>query len=111
MNEIKKANPQSIEDIKMLINKHQLGVDSKSEARNLLIEGLNNIKFRIEYNEKLKEAGNISLDVEKMGGWVHNLVRDTLGGTINSTKQTISWKINNRTIEYNPYNGNVEYAD
>lgn len=104
------VNPQSIDEIRMLIKKHQLD-DPESKARNLLIEGLNTIKGRIEYNNKLKEAGNMFLDVDQMGGWVYNLIRDTVGGKINSHTQTIMWEIKGKTIEYNPYNGNLKYAD
>jgi hypothetical protein len=109
--EVETPNPKSLDEIKMLISKHQIGPESGSKARELLIEGLDNIKSRIEYNEKLKEAGNISLNVDQMGGWVHNLIRDTMGGKINSAKQTIIWEIKGKTVEYNPYDGNLEYAN
>lgn len=107
---IESANPQSIGEIRKLIEKHQLN-NPQSQTRSLLIKGLDVIKGRIEYNNKLKEAGNISLDVNQMGGWISNLVRDTLGGKINSTKQTIMWEIDGKIIEYNPYDGSLGYAD
>jgi len=103
-------NPKSMGEIKELIHKHQIGVDSKSRARELLIEGFDNIKSRVEYNNKLREADNITIDIEKTGGWIHNLVRDTVGGTINSTRQIIMWEINGETIEFDPYSGSVENA-
>lgn len=105
-----KADPQSLDEIRKLIKEHGLGPESESKARSLLIEGLDNIKGRVEYNNKLKEAGNISLDVDQMGGWVHNLVRDTLGGKIDSARQIITWEIKGKKIEYNPYSGQLEYA-
>jgi len=111
MEPIKEANPKNMDEIKQLIKEHQLNPGSESKARSLLIEGFDTIKSRLEYNKKLKAAGNISLNVEHMGGWIHNLVRDTLGGKINSARQIITWEINNKTIEYNPYSGTLEYAD
>ena len=110
MEKTKEANPQNMDEINKLIKEHQLGIDSGSKARSLLIEGFDNIKSRVEYNQKLKEAGNISLDVESMGGWIHNLVRDTLGGKIDSARQIITWEIQGKVIEYNPYDGKLEYA-
>ena len=104
------TNPQSMDEIKKLIKEHKLD-QSESRAKSLLIEGLDNIRGRIEYNKKLKDAGNVSLDVESMGGWVHNLVRDTLGGKIDSERQMVTWEIGGKKIEYNPYDGKLEYAD
>lgn len=102
-----KPNPQSMDEIKKLI-REQLRPGSKNH--DLLIEGIENIKSRIEYNNRLKEAGEIYLDVNEMGGWVHNLVRDTLGGQIDSSKLLIKWEIGDKIVEYNPNTGKVEYA-
>jgi hypothetical protein len=104
------VEPKSVDEIKKLIKEHHLDIDSGSKSRELLIEGLDNIKGRIEYNKKLKEAGGVCLNVEHMGGWVHNLIRDTLGGKINSSKQTVMWEIDDRIVEWDPRNGNLEYA-
>lgn len=102
--------PNNIEEVKILVKKHGFEPGSESQNRKLLEEGLDTIRKRIEYNRQLSEAGNINLDVTSMGGWVHNLVRDTLGGRINSEKQTIFWDIKNQVVEFNPFTGKVEYA-
>jgi len=104
------ACPKNIDEINKLIKQHQLGPENGSYHRKLLMEGLENIRSRIEYNQKLAEAGNISLDVNNMGGWVHNLIRDTVGGKINCSNMTIEWIINGKKIEFNPYDGSVKYA-
>lgn len=110
MPEIEPANPQSVEEIKMLIKKHGLNPGSESYSRKLLVEGLEHIQHRIEYNKQLKEAGGISVDVEYSSGWVHNLVRDTLGGQIECATQRIYWVLNGQRIEFDPDSGEVEHA-
>jgi len=107
-NKKEKPNPINMDEIKALIKEHEL--NSNSKAHDLLIEGFETIKSRMEYNNKLKEAGEMYLDVNEMGGWVYNLVRDTLGGQIDTSKLVIKWEINNKIVEYDPYSGKIEYA-
>ena len=105
------TEPKSIEEIKQLIRKENLGPDQESYNKKLIVEGFDTIKHRTEYNNQLKEANNISIDVQNVSGWIHNLVRDLLGGSVNSQKQVIEWHINNKTIEFNPYSGTVSYVE
>lgn len=100
-------SPKCVSDIRSLIKEHQLLPKSGSYNRKLLDEGLQTIKGRVEYNKKLKESGNINLDVSDMGGWIHNLVRDTLGGKINCEDLSIEWDINNKTIKWNPISDEI----
>ena len=100
-------NINSIDDIKQLIKKHNMDAESKAYNRELLIEGFKNIQSRIEYNKKLKEAKIIDLDVNKMGGWIYNLIRDTIGGKINCDKLVVEWNINGEIIEFEPFSGEV----
>lgn len=109
--DVKSVNPRSVDEIKTLIQQHGLGPDSKSYSRALLIEGFEHLKNRIDYNQKLQEAGNISVDVSHTSGWIHNLIRDTLGGQIDNVAQKIFWIINNKRIEFDPYSGEIGYAE
>jgi hypothetical protein len=109
--DIKPEDPKNIDEVRQLIKKHQLGPKYKSYNQQLMLEGLENVKSRLEYNKALTEHGSAGLDVEHMGGWIHNLIRDTLGGKLNCEKQVIVWELDGKTIEFNPHNGKVDYAD
>lgn len=108
------ANPKSLDEIRTLIKQHKLGPDAsitESYNRKLLVEGFVNIKNRVEYNKKLEEAGNVSLDINSVaGGWITNLVRDTIGGKINCVDLTVEWVINGKKIIFDPISGSVNYA-
>jgi len=102
-------NPKSMDEIKSLIEKHQRKPGSEAKSYSLLIEGFDIIKSKLEYNEKLRDAGNISVEVQA-GGWINNMVRDMIGGSIVASKLVIEWKIDGKIIEYNPYDGVLRHA-
>jgi hypothetical protein len=106
------AAPKNIDEIRELIKKHMLGPEEKSYNRQLLMEGIENIRNRMDYNTKLKEAGNISLNVNQMGGWIHSFIRDTTGGRFNCNSFVIEWTVNgDKIVEFNPYTGAIAYAN
>jgi hypothetical protein len=104
--------PKNMDEIKALIKLNLLAPGEQSYNRKLLMEGLDNILKRIDYNTKLKEANNISLDIGQIGGgWIQHFIRDTLGGQFNCNTKLIEWKINDQTIEFNPFTGSIAYAN
>jgi hypothetical protein len=107
---LEKPNPRSISEIKTLISTLNLEPGNESYNRKLLEDGFENIKNRIKFNEALKEANNISIDVEHVGGWINNFVRDTLGGSIDVKNQIIYWDIQGTKIVFDPFGGNIDYA-
>ena len=105
------SQPKNISEIKQIIKNAYLDPGSKSQNRKMLIEGLEHIKNRVEYNKKLKEADSYYIDAKDLGGgWISHFVRDTMGGQIDAKSQTIVWTIDTQKIIFNPATGTVEYA-
>jgi hypothetical protein len=112
MNIIEPPQPRNISEVKQIIKDAYLTPGSESQNRKMLIEGLEHIKNRVEYNTKLKEAGDYHIKTEDLGGgWISHFVRDTMGGQIDAITQTIVWTIDNKKIIFNPSSGTVEYAE
>lgn len=87
---------KSVDDIRKLIDLHGLSPTHNTKARDLLLEGFELIRHRIEYNNLI----NSDLNVDDMGGWIHQFVRDKLGGKIAGDK--VTWTINSQTVIMNP---------
>ena len=109
---IEPPQPKSIDEIKKIIKNIGLNPGSESYNRKMLIEGLEYVKNKVEYNNRLKEAENHYIKTEDLGGgWIAHFVRDTMGGEINPEDQTIVWHIDGKDIKFNPSDGTVEYVE
>ena len=92
---------KSVGDAKKLIKKLHLDPGSESHNRQLLDDGLQLIKHRMEYNEQL----GLGLDINSMGGWITQFIRDQLGAIIRDMK--IVWILDDKTIIWDPSTGEV----
>lgn len=99
-------NVTSVADIERLIKEHHLFPDSESESRRLLVDGFNCIKARLEYARQLNERFGFGLNVDHMNSWIHDLVKNKLGGRIRDDK--IEWDISGKKVVMDPISCSIE---
>lgn len=91
----------SVKDVEKLLKTHHLHPDSKSQNRKLLVEGIEIVKNRMKFNKLVDSR----LNVDDMGGWFSNFVKNKLGGTTRGA--LVIWELDNKTIILDPISGQI----
>ena len=100
----REASFQVVEGKETKDNQYIVDPGTRSRNHELLIDGMNIVRHRMQYNEMLDNG----FDINEMHFWVDDLIRDRLGGFRKDDK--VCWQVDDQLAQFDPFTGELTWT-